>query len=283
MMANEVKWIHIASDIFDDEKMYAIETQQDGYLLELVWFKILCLAGRCNENGFLSINNKAAYTNEMLAKVFRLEIGTVQRALDLFQSLEMIEVFDNAYMVSNWAKYQNTEGLEHIKEQNRIRQQNYRNRQKQLKIESNVTDNVTNNVKNNVNCSISNSNSISKDINKTNIKNKTNKSINKDIRYFEDDDLNNTFADFVEMRKATKEPMTDRAIKIAKNKINEYAKGNKQVAIAVIEQSILNNWKGIFPLKDNSVIPANPQQTKKFTKADEEALDRLIMGDKQNG
>ena len=32
----------------------------------------------------------------MLAKVFRLEIGTVQRALDLFQSLEMIEVFDNA-------------------------------------------------------------------------------------------------------------------------------------------------------------------------------------------
>ena len=282
-MANEVKWIHIASDIFDDEKMYAIETQQDGYLLELVWFKILCLAGRCNENGFLSINNKAAYTNEMLAKVFRLEIGTVQRALDLFQSLEMIEVFDNAYMVSNWAKYQNTEGLEHIKEQNRIRQQNYRNRQKQLKIESNVTDNVTNNVKNNVNCSISNSNSISKDINKTNIKNKTNKSINKDIRYFEDDDLNNTFADFVEMRKATKEPMTDRAIKIAKNKINEYAKGNKQVAIAVIEQSILNNWKGIFPLKDNSVIPANPQQTKKFTKADEEALDRLIMGDKQNG
>ena len=132
-------------------------------------------------------------------------------------------------------------------------------------------------------CSYSYSNSISKDINKTNIKNKTNKSINKDIRYFEDDDLNNTFADFVEMRKATKEPMTDRAIKIAKKKINEYAKGNKQVAIAVIEQSILNNWKGIFPLKDNSVIPANPQQTKKFTKADEEALDRLIMGDKQNG
>lgn len=158
-MANEVKWIHIASDIFDDEKMYAIETQQDGYLLELVWFKILCLAGKCNENGFLTINNKVAYTNEMLAKVFRLEIGTVQRALELFQTLGMIEVFDNAYMISNWTKYQNTEGLEHIKEQNRIRQQNYRDRQKQLKIESNVTDNVTNNVtdnvKSNVNCSIS--------------------------------------------------------------------------------------------------------------------------------
>lgn len=172
-MADEVKWIHIVSNIFDDEKMYAIETQQDGFLLELVWFKLLCLAGRCNENGFLTINNKVAYTNEMLAKVFRLDIGTVQRALDLFQSLEMVEVFDNAYMISNWAKYQNVEGLEHIKEQNRIRQQNYRNRQKQLKIESNVTDNVTSNVtdnvKNNVNCSISLSNSInSKDSNNNN-------------------------------------------------------------------------------------------------------------------
>lgn len=176
-MANEVKWIHIASDIFDDEKMFAIETQQDGYLLELVWFKILCLAGKCNENGFLTINNKVAYTNEMLAKVFRLEIGTVQRALELFQTLGMIEVFDNAYMISNWTKYQNTEGLEHIKEQNRIRQQNYRDRQKQLKIESNVTDNVTNNVtdnvKSNVNCSISISNSLYKDNSNNNIKKDT--------------------------------------------------------------------------------------------------------------
>lgn len=204
-MANEVKWIHIASDIFDDEKMYAIETQQDGYLLELVWFKILCLAGRCNENGFLTINNKVAYTNEMLAKVFRLDIGTVQRALDLFQQLEMIEVFDNAYMVSNWTKYQNTEGLERIKEQNRIRQQNYRDRQRQLKIENNVTDNVTNNVKNNGNCSISNSKVVVSSKKDINIINNINSKKNTKHKYGEyqhvrltDDEFKRLLADYGE-------------------------------------------------------------------------------------
>ena len=62
---SEVKWIRIVTDIFDDEKMYAIECMPDGRDLELVWFKILCLAGKCNQNGFLTINNKIAYTDEM--------------------------------------------------------------------------------------------------------------------------------------------------------------------------------------------------------------------------
>lgn len=160
----DVKWIKITTDIFDDEKMFAIETQQDGYLMELIWFKLLCLAGKCNNHGFLMINDKIAYTDEMLAKIFRIEIGSVQRALMLFESLEMVEVVDNAYMVSNWDKHQNVDGLLKVKEQNRIRQQRFRDKQKLSLIEdkeSNVTNNVTCNVKSDVNPSISISNSIS--------------------------------------------------------------------------------------------------------------------------
>lgn len=160
-MANEVKWIKIVTDIFNDEKMYAIETLPDGFTMELVWFKILCLAGKCNQNGYLCVSTKIAYTDEMLAKIFRMEIGIVQRALNLFQELEMIEVVDNAYMVSNWLLYQSGDRLDEIKEQTRLRQQRFREKQKQ--IGSNVTCNVTDNVINNVTSSISISNSI-KDI-----------------------------------------------------------------------------------------------------------------------
>lgn len=173
----DVKWIKITTDIFDDEKMFAIETMQDGMLMELIWFKLLCLAGKCNNHGFLMINNKIAYTDEMLSKIFRIEIGSVQRALTLFEQLEMIEVVENAYMIANWDKHQNTAGLDKYKEQNRIRQQKYREKQKQLALEdkeSNVTNNVTNNVKNDVNCSysysISNSNSNKSNNKKSNIK-----------------------------------------------------------------------------------------------------------------
>ena len=155
---SDVKWIKIVTDIFDDEKMYAIECMPDGKDIELIWFKILCLAGKCNQKGFLIINDKLAYTDEMLAKIFRMDIGAVQRALDVFQSLEMIEVVENAYMVSNWLMYQSGDRLEELKEKNRKRQQKFRDNQKSKAIEDkqgdspkrNVTDNVTNNVTNNV-------------------------------------------------------------------------------------------------------------------------------------
>lgn len=163
-MANEVKWVKIVTDIFDDEKMYAIECMPDGRDIELVWFKLLCLAGKCNQNGFLMITNKLAYTDEMLSKIFRMDLGIVQRALGIFQQLDMVEVVDNAYMVSNWLIYQSGDRLEEIKEKNKIRQQRYRDNQKENLIEEkrNVTRNVTHNVTNNVtpSYSISNSNYI---------------------------------------------------------------------------------------------------------------------------
>ena len=155
---SEVKWIKIVTDIFNDEKMYAIECMPDGRDIELIWFKILCLAGKCNQNGFLIINNKLAYTDEMLAKIFRMEIGVVQRALETFQDLDMIEVVDNSYMVSNWLLYQSGDRLEEVKEKNRIRQQRYRDNQKAKLIEDKSKRNVTNNVTNNVTPSYSYSN-----------------------------------------------------------------------------------------------------------------------------
>lgn len=127
---SEIKWIKIVTDIFDNEKMYAIECMPDGVQIQVVWLKILCLAGKCNQNGFLTINNKIAYTNEMLAHIFRMDIGVIQRALEVFQRLEMIEVVDDAYMVANWNLYQSQTGLEKIKEQNRIRQRRFRESQK---------------------------------------------------------------------------------------------------------------------------------------------------------
>lgn len=142
----DIKWISIATDIFNNGKITAIESLPDGTNIELVWFKLLCLAGTCNENGFLMINQNIPYTEEMMSKAFRMDIGTVQRALDIFQQMEMVEIVNNIYMISNWFKYQNNAELERIRETNRIRQQRYRDNQK-LKLEEkhNVTRNVTNN------------------------------------------------------------------------------------------------------------------------------------------
>lgn len=163
----DVKWIHIVTDIFDDEKMIAIETQQDGYMIEVVWFKILCIAGKCNRCGLIVIAENFPYTIEMLAKVFRMDIGTVKRAMDIFCALGMIVIEDNTYAVANWLKYQNNAGLEQIREKGRIRTQKCRERQKLAMLTDgcNVTCNVTSSVTSNVTPSYSNSISISNNLN----------------------------------------------------------------------------------------------------------------------
>lgn len=162
---SDIKWIKLSINVFDDEKFDAIKTLPDSNDIQLAWIKLLCLAGKCNESGFLMLTREIPYTDEMLASRFCMDIGVIQRALAVFQKLGMVEVIDNVYMVSNWLKYQSGDELERVKQQNRERQQKYRERQRELLLEqkddSNVTDNVTDNVKNNGKCSISISDSIS--------------------------------------------------------------------------------------------------------------------------
>lgn len=143
IMANEVKWIKISTDIFDDEKFDAIETLSDKHMIQLAWIKLLCLAGKCNESGFLMLTREIPYTDEMIANRFRMSIGDTQRALQFFQSLNMIEVVDNVYMVSNWTLHQNQKGLEDLNKAHAERQKRYRERQKALKIEGNKERDVT--------------------------------------------------------------------------------------------------------------------------------------------
>lgn len=76
------------------------------------------------------------------------------------------------------------------------------------------------------------------------------KNIKKDKKYYEDDALNQTFVDYVDMRKRIKAPMTDRAIQLAIGKLNKLSGGNNEKAIKILEQSIMNSWKGLFELKE---------------------------------
>ena len=160
---SDVKWIKISTDIFNDEKLQAIGTLPDGNMIQLVWIKLLCLAGKCNEGGLLMVTRELPYTDEMLAKRFDMEIGQVQRALDIFQRAGMIDVIENIYMVSNWSKYQSTQSLEEMKAKHRERQRNYVERKKQKlleekKKEDDVINDVTNDVTMTDSCSYSLSN-----------------------------------------------------------------------------------------------------------------------------
>jgi predicted phage replisome organizer len=183
---SEVKWIKITTDIFNDEKMMLIESMPDSDSIIVIWFKLLSLAGKSNNGGLVMMSDKVPYTKDMLPILFRRKPTVVELALHTFVQFGMIEILDNdTILVSNWEKHQNVKGLDSIREQNKIRQQRYRDNKKIL-LENKEQDNKD----------------IDKEGNATN--NVTHKPKKDVVVYFDNTELDNLFKDFLKQRKSPK-------------------------------------------------------------------------------
>lgn len=133
----EIKWIKLATDIFDDDKIRLIEAMPDADTLLIIWVKLLCQAGKANASGYIFLSRDIPFSEDDLATLFKRPVNTIRLALTTFQRLEMIEVNDNGEIfLPKWDKHQNIIALENIKEQARIRQQKHR---LALKAGNNVT------------------------------------------------------------------------------------------------------------------------------------------------
>jgi len=64
--------------------------------------------------------------------------------------------------------------------------------------------------------------------------------------------FDSVFDSFLVMRKQLKKPMTDKAIELLKSKLEKLAPSDAQTQIEILEQSIMNNWQSVFPLKDSA-------------------------------
>ncbi len=271
----DVKWIKLTVNVFDDEKFDAIKTLPDKNDIQLAWVKLLCLAGTCNENGFLMLTKEIPYTNEMLAKRFDMDIGTIQRAMSIFQRLNMIEIVDDVYMVSNWLKHQSGNRLEELRESNRERQKRFREKQKLLPEEN---SNVTRNVTNNVTPSYSNIYSYSSHLNVDNLQHILTNSIFKDTNYIKDNiSLLNSIREWMEYKDAKKPASqhhydTEQGICKLLTRIVNFAKANGiDAMVDAIDYSIGNNYQGI-------VFEVRKQNKPTRSERQRDAFDEFLRG-----
>ena len=128
----DVKWIKVTTDVFDDEKILLIECLPEADSIIVLWFKLLCLAGKQNNSGVFLMGNRIPYNTQMLATIFRRKEATVQLALQTFEQFGMIEYVDDVITIPNWGKHQNLDQLESKKEYMRNYMQEYRAKQKAL-------------------------------------------------------------------------------------------------------------------------------------------------------
>ena len=61
--------------------------------------------------------------------------------------------------------------------------------------------------------------------------------------------------DYENHRKKIKAPLTERALDLALKKLEELAPGDTPTKVAIINQSIMNGWKGLFALHENNRSP----------------------------
>ena len=128
----DVKWIKLTTDIFDDEKMAMIDSLPNADTIIVIWFKLLVLAGKSNNNGVFMMSNRIPYTDEMLAAIFRRDEKIVKLAFHTFEQFGMIEIIDNVITIPNWDKHQSLDAYEKKKERDRKLQAERRARQKAL-------------------------------------------------------------------------------------------------------------------------------------------------------
>lgn len=164
---NEVKWIKITTDIFNDNKMKLIDVMPEADAIFRIWIGLLTLAGQTNNKGEVYLSQNMPYTDEMLATIFNRPINIIRLAINTLNKFGMIEVDEKKMIyISNWKKHQNIEWLERIKKQNKVRQQKFRTKSKTKAIESD----------NNVSVTLHNGTDIDKNKNKNRIdKNKEDK------------------------------------------------------------------------------------------------------------
>lgn len=93
------------------------------------------------------------------------------------------------------------------------------------------------------------------------------------IYFPNDESLNQAFLDYMEMRRQIKKPMTNRAIELAMKKLKELStlpfseSVDNDTAIKILEQSTMNCWQGLFPLKEDKQKANNSDWEQKWRDA----------------
>ena len=96
-------------------------------------------------------------------------------------------------------------------------------------------------------------------------------------------ELQNAIISFAEFRKDIKKPMTDRAIDLLIRKLKSMTKDIREQT-EIINQSIVNGWQGIFPLKDKQygrkeIVPGWMNGRRELDEDEKASIQRMMSGE----
>lgn len=94
-MADKTKYYYlkIKENFFDTEDMKLLESMDNGYLYSNILMKMYLLS--LKNNGKLMYKDKIPYNSKMLSTILNHNVDILDRAIDIFKELNLIEVLDS--------------------------------------------------------------------------------------------------------------------------------------------------------------------------------------------
>ena len=131
----ELKWIKLSVSVFENRKIKYLSRMEGGEFYELIWIKLLCLAGQINDGGRIYLSKRRMITPEEIADIIGMPEDTVCEAILLFDELDMITYnSEDGFVIKNYREYQS--GAEERGEEEEI---SYNERGAEAEAENNIT------------------------------------------------------------------------------------------------------------------------------------------------
>ena len=86
-------YLKLKENFYDTEEMILLQNMRDGYMYSDILMKLYLRS--LKSEGKLMFKDVIPYTPTILAQVVRHQVGTVEKALDIFQKFGLVEILDD--------------------------------------------------------------------------------------------------------------------------------------------------------------------------------------------
>lgn len=252
-MERKYYWLKLKKDFFKRHDIQIIESMPHG--IEISHFYLKLMLESIDHDGELRFSEEIPYSNEMLASITHISLDIVDFAMKVLSDLRLIRIDEDGTIIIEKVTSMVGFETEWAKKKREFREKKGQKEDNVLRMSSECPQNVlpmSSEERTMSDKSKSKRKSKSIDI-KRNTKEK-NVSLSDVLEELvPDEKLKKAFLDFIEMRKLIKKPLTPQALKLAIGKVSELSGGDVEKAVQIIDQSVLNNWQGLYPLKTESV------------------------------
>ena len=247
-------WLKLKRDFFKRQDIMIIEAAPNGKDYVLFYLKLLCES--VDHEGNLRFSDEIPYDEDMLATITNTNVDIVRSATKLFIKLGMMEVLDDGTLYMR--EVERLVGKESVWAEKKRVQRNTAKKRDTIGQNGDIVPTIEDKKG-----TLSRHCPTEKEKEKEKEKERE-KEKKKDPKpdsfasvfeeFFISDRLKAAIMDFIDYRESIGIPTNAGSLGALIKKLNELSSSEDE-ALAILEQSIANGWKGLFELKDKGKKP----------------------------